>query len=96
MYNRYVPSPDGTYERKVIGHTSGKPVPTVPDSVPQKEPAVQQTVRQVVKQKSVLPQLHLDTGDILVLLILLLVMTEGEESDPMGALITLAAFLLTQ
>lgn len=90
MYNRYIPSADGTYTRKVVSSASkpqSKPEPPAPPCA--KEPPRPQPI-----PKSLLPQL--DAGDLLVLLILVLVLTEGEDTDPLSLLITLAAFFLIQ
>ena len=94
MYNRYIPNANGTYERKVV------PSPPKEDKFPpakdrpQQEPA-QKTVQMSKTQPAIyLPQLQLDSGDLLVLLILLLLLTEGEDTDPFSLLVTLAAFLL--
>lgn len=92
MYNRYIPSADGTYQRKVVPsppkvQTRQEPPPPKQEPPPPKPQPM---------PRGILPQLHLDTGDILVLLILLLVLTEGEDADPLSILVTIAAFLLMQ
>ena len=104
MYNRYIPSADGTYRRQTVP-TPGRQQP------PQSQPMPAPTSQSAPKPPQTPPQereprqppfkgplhgIHLDTGDLLVLLILLLVLTEGEDSDPLSALVTLAAFLLLQ
>lgn len=92
MYNRYIPDANGIYQRSVV-----TPPPSPPKAPPAQE-AVPPTpvVSHKTPVKCQLPKIHLDSGDLLVLLILLLVITEGEDADPMSALITLAAFLLLQ
>lgn len=100
MYNRYIPSADGTYQRKIVpSPQQQRPTREQPPESPQPKPA--ETPSQAKPPANTvlplsLPRLQLDTGDILVLLILLLVLTEGEDSDPLSALITLGAFLLMQ
>ncbi len=90
MYNRYIPSADGTYQRKIVPSPRPKQpepaLPTPPPS-PQRPPQAKEAVMPSF------PKLQLDTGDILVLLILLLILTEGEDSDPLSLLITIGAFL---
>lgn len=92
MYNRYIPSADGTYSRKVIPSPQKEQQKQEPMPSAKQEP---QSKPRATPQRS-FPQQQLDTGDILVLLILLLVLTEGEDSDPLSILVTLAAFLLMQ
>lgn len=95
MYNRYVPSADGTYQRKVMPSPQrSAPPPHREESPPPQPPRTESAP--TTKQPKPLFQLNLDTGDVLVLLILLLVMTEGQETDTLSILITLAAFLLMQ
>lgn len=92
MYNRYVPAADGSYRRQLITGQNSAPQPA---SEPQ--PACIPTPTHAEhREKSLLTGLSLDTGDILVLLILLLVLFEGEDTDPMSILITLAAFFILQ
>lgn len=92
MYNRYIPDANGVYQRRVVSSPPSSPkAPPVQEAVP---PTTVAPHKAPVKCQ--LPKIHLDSGDLLVLLILLLVITEGEDADPMSALITLAAFLLLQ
>ena len=83
MYNRYIPSANGTYRRQTVAQEQAGPAGAAAGSAvcPPDPPAE--------KQSSV-P----DPGDLLVLLILLLVLSESDGSDAMGVLIAIAAFLL--
>lgn len=92
MYNRYIPSADGTYHRQVIHKQT-----------PQAQPQIQQTATQTPvapKEKPTpakaqpFPLFQPDQGDLLVLLILLLMLTDGEDVDPLSLLVTMAAFIL--
>lgn len=100
MYNRYVPSADGTYQRRVMPSPQKSPQRPSPQEPPKTPPPPPEPPKpeSCLPSKPIKPplQLHLDTGDVLVLLILLLVLNEGEEIDTFSILITLAVFLLTQ
>ena len=83
IYNRYIPGADGRYE-----HHRVVPCPAA-------EP--EQSKELCAQAPTGLPRLPFrlpDTGDLLVLLVLLLILTDGEETDSLTTLITLAAFLL--
>lgn len=84
-YNRYIPGADGRYEyHRVV------PCPAQEPEAPASEPCV----KAVSKPNLPSVQFRLpDTGDLLVLLVLLLILTDGEETDSLTTLITLAAFL---
>ncbi len=90
MYNRYVPTEDGTYRRQVVGNRqsapsppkSSQPVSAAPSAPPITTPA-----------NSLL--LGLDTADLLILLILILVMTD-EGRDNTTLLLTAALYFLLQ
>ena len=83
IYNRYIPGADGRYEhRRVVScppaeADSGEKAESRPTSVCLPKPQFR------------IP----DAGDLLVLLVLLLILADGEESDSLTTLITLAAFL---
>ena len=96
MYNRYIPQSDGTHHRRPVNQQAPpvKPAPTpqpehVPESPPpfQKEP-VSGSVPGFLR--SLLPK-EFDTGDLLVLLLLLLMAGDGKE-DKNTALLTLALY----
>ena len=85
IYNRYIPGADGRYEhqRIVPPPVSGPELPTQRGRDASALPCPSR------------PQLRLpDAGDLLVLLVLLLVLNDGEENDSLTTLVTLAAFLL--
>lgn len=89
MYNRYVPTEDGTYRRQVVGNRQSAPSPpksSQPVSVPASSPASSAA-------NSLL--LGLDTADLLILLILILVMAD-EGRDNTTLLLTVALYFLLQ
>ena len=83
-YNRYIPGADGRYE-----HQRVVPCPPI---------ATEQVASETRKpEPSCLPRPQFalpEAGDLLVLLVLLLILADGEETDSLTTLITLAAFLL--
>lgn len=82
MYNRYVPKPDGTYARKRIydneTEQSGEQSKPVSDSASH-------------LLQDIIP-MNLDSGDLLVILLLLLISGE-ENSGQINALLTLVIYL---
>ena len=94
VYNRYIPSADGTYRRQIV-HAQTEQAEQV-SPVPQQEPITQTPPPRAVGKQSLFPSLSLDRGDLLVLLILLLILTDGEDNDPLTILVTLAAFFILQ
>ncbi|MBQ7255941.1 MAG: hypothetical protein IJS31_06860 [Oscillospiraceae bacterium] len=85
-YNRYVPGADGAYRRETI---------VQPDS---RCETPENTVLRSEPQRGMhLPMLQsLETEDLLVLAVLILLLLSGDESDRLTTLITIAAFLLLQ
>ena len=82
IYNRYIPGADGRYEHHRV-------VPC-----PAQEP---EQTQELCPKPAAAPRLQLrlpEAGDLLVLLVLLLILTDGEETDSLTTLVTLAAFLL--
>lgn len=76
MYNRYIPSADGTYRRQ--------PVETPEMSECDKSSEI----------KRPLPFIPtLDSNDLLVLAVILIILQNSDEADRTSALITLTAFL---
>lgn len=70
MYNRYIPSDDGTYRRQVVN--DARPAAPQRAKPPQKKPEA--------KPPAPAPQFQLfgmDTADLILLLILLLLMMDG-------------------
>ncbi len=107
MYNRYIPQPDGSYQKKYIPDpmpAPPRPCPPPPpprpepDRQPEKPPRPQR--REPPRQqpcsadsflKNLLPR-DLDTGDLLVI-VLLLLMSGDAHGDGNNALLTLALYL---
>ena len=88
MYNRYVPSEDGTYRRQVVEER--KPVSSKPACPPPQKPA---PVKSPARKNSLLS--GMDTADLLLLLILLLLMNDSG-SDNTSLLLTIALYFLLQ
>ena len=103
MYNRYIPQPDGSYRRNQMpdnhrpSPTPPKPPPPQPPSPPPKpeskpcpKPRNEQPVGGFLRQ--LLPK-DFDTGDLIVVLLLLLMAGDCEE-DRNTALLTLALYFM--
>ena len=102
MYNRYIPQPDGSYHRKRIEEPRQEtPCPTPPPPCPPPQPTPQyspppQTPRPPAKPCNFLQQLlprDFDTGDLLVIILLLLIAGDCEK-ERSNALLTLALYLI--
>ena len=112
MYNRYVPNPNGSYERHRVpspppasqasrsvtpqAQKAGKPEPP---AAPQNRSQTSQKpqaghMKPAPSRKPAFLE-NFDSGDLLVLLILLLILKEGEE-DTLTLLLTIGAFFLFQ
>ena len=104
MYNRYVPDAAGVYRQTTV-----ETVPDIPGTPPQ--PPVQPAAPPLPPPppalaaepgrrslsgllERLLPR-GMDTGDLLVLLILILLAVDGEEEDSLSVILTIAAFLLS-
>ena len=101
MYNRYIPQPDGTYRRnptqeprKQSQYSTVRPAPPQnppapppprPHSPPPAEP-ISGFLRQLIPQ-------GFDTGDLIVVLLLLLIAGDSPESRS-NALLTLALYFI--
>jgi len=107
MYNRYVPQPDGSYRRNRMPDKSrpqAAPRPPVPPPPPPPidTPCEQEAVHPPLKRpckhgssvtgflRQLLPK-DFDTGDLIVVLLLLLMAGDCEE-DRNNALLTLALY----
>ena len=103
MYNRYIPQPDGSYRRNRIQDTN-RPAPP-PKPQPEKPPCPPPRPEAKPCPKSsndnspmggflrqLLPK-DFDTGDLIVVLLLLLMAGDCEE-DRSNALLTLALYFL--
>ena len=99
MYNRYTPQPDGSYRRNRLPDEPHRPPPQPnhqqPPPIPvhhEKPPASSQGGSILGFLKNLLPK-DLDTGDLLIILLLLLVAGESE-AEKSNALLTLALYFL--
>ena len=111
MYNRYIPQPDGSFQRNRMEdmHVQKRPETHCSPSKPQETPIISApcipTVPETHKNDSVSHQVTsitgflrnllpkgLDTGDLLVILLMLLMAGDCEE-DKSSALLTLALYL---
>ena len=108
MYNRYIPQPDGTFRRNHIPDPPPPPRPApplepvcpppppecppppIPDRPPRRPPCQQNTGAGDFL-KRLLPK-NLDTGDLMVIILLLLMAGDCAE-DKNTALLTLALYL---
>ena len=108
MYNRYIPQPDGTYRRNRMPEPSCKPEqkppacppppapppcapePICPPPPPRRPPPRHNTVASFLQQ--LLPK-DFDTGDLIVILLLLLMAGDCEE-DRNNAILTIALYFL--
>ena len=96
MYNRYIPQPDGSYRRNAMPDPrqnpsrhpqqphSAAPPPQHPDPLPPKAEPIPGFLRQLIPQ-------GFDTGDLIVVLLLLL-MAGDKPEDKNTALLTLALY----
>ena len=108
MYNRYVPQPDGSFRRnRIADPCRPSPLPPNPPSPPEKvcppePPAIQPEVCQRKPEKTSCPNVgnflrqllpkNFDTGDLIVVLLILLMAGDCPE-DQNTALLTLAIYL---
>lgn len=109
MYNRYIPQPDGSYRRNrmqdaVKPQTPPKPpqqkppppppcAPEKPEPCPEPKPPCKQDGSSVSGfLRQLLPK-DFDTGDLIIVLLLLLMAGDCEE-DRNSALLTLALYFL--
>lgn len=94
MYNRYIPQQDGTYQKNRIP-TPPPPPPPEPPAPPQPCEEPRQPYRQPESAGSFLQHLlpkGLDTGDLLIIILLLLMAGDGKENKN-SWLLTLALYL---
>lgn len=94
MYNRYIPQQDGTFRKKQEPDAARpnpprpKPPEQLPSPPPQREPPIGGSVSGFLKR--LLPK-DFDTGDLIVVLLLLL-MAGDKPEDKNTALLTLALY----
>ena len=104
MYNRYIPQPDGSYRRnRVADHSKQEhpPVPPVREKTecpppPPCDPPTKAPPRQNMPVGGFLRQLlpkDFDTGDLIVILLLLLMAGDCQE-DRNNALLTIALYFM--
>ena len=95
VYNRYIPQPDGRYLRMDVQppqETPVQPIQSEPSCAPP-PPAAPPCNAGGGFLSRLLPR-GTDTGDLLVIAILLLLLVDSEADDPLPVLLTLAAFIL--
>ena len=97
MYNRYIPQPDGSYRRNAIPDQRQQPQrpapplpPPQPPPVPHHQPPRQEPISGFLRQ--LIPQ-GFDTGDLIIVLLLLLIAGDNQESRNQ-ALLTLALYFI--
>ena len=98
MYNRYIPQPDGSYRRNAMPDQRQQPqrpapAPTPSPSPPppaQPKPPRQESVSGFLRQ--LIPK-GFDTGDLIIVLLLLLIAGDSRESRS-NALLTLALYFI--
>ena len=92
MYNRYIPQQDGTFRRKQEPDMPNPPRPKPPEPPPcpppHREPPKEDSVSGFLKR--LIPR-DFDTGDLIVVLLLLL-MAGDKPEDKNTALLTLALY----
>lgn len=93
MYNRYIPQPDGSFQRNRIqeqGRPKPPPPPAPPPCDPPPPPRPPQSTGILDYFKRLLPR-GIDTADLLIILLILLMAGDCEE-DKNSALLTLALY----
>ena len=93
MYNRYIPQQDGSFQRRLAPDKTPAPpkpqqeppAPPVPPPAPRPQPAA-------CFLRSLLPR-EIDTGDLIVVLLLILMAGDCEQ-ERNTALLTLALYFL--
>lgn len=96
MYNRYIPQPDGSYQRNRMQEekkphpVSPPPSAPEPERRPQPQPVQHSSVPGFLRQ--LLPK-DFDTGDLFVVLLLLLMAGDSPE-DRSNAILTLALYFI--
>lgn len=104
MYNRYVPDAAGVYRQTTVETVPDipgtPPQPPVQPAAPPRPPPPPALAAEPGRRslsgllERFLPR-GMDTGDLLVLLILILLAVDGEEEDSLSVILTIAAFLLS-
>lgn len=104
MYNRYIPQPDGSYRRNPMqeprqspqrqqpNQQRPAPAPQPPPIPPQPHPCPPQAEQITGFLRQLLPK-GFDTGDLIIVLLLLLIAGDNPESRS-NALLTLALYFI--
>lgn len=101
MYNRYIPQSDGSYRRsRVTGKPEKPPLAHVPEKTPPPPCECEEPPKAPPKQhlpvggflRQLLPK-DFDTGDLIVILLLLLMAGDCQE-DRNNALLTIALYFM--
>lgn len=104
MYNRYIPQPDGSYRRNPMQEQRQNPQrpskppqrhdpppqPAPPPPSPCRQPPVSEPISGFLRQ--LIPK-GFDTGDLIIVLLLLLIAGDSQESRS-NALLTLALYFI--
>ena len=100
MYTRYIPQPDGSYRKTAMPESrqnvqrqaSQRPAPPTPPPPPpvQQRPPRQDSIPSFLRQ--LIPQ-GFDTGDLIIVRLLLLIAGDSQESRS-NALLTLALYFI--
>ena len=104
MYNRYIPQPDGSYRRNPMQEQRQNsqrppkppqrhdppPQPAPPPPPPCRQPPVSEPISGFLRQ--LIPK-GFDTGDLIIVLLLLLIAGDSQESRS-NALLTLALYCI--
>lgn len=98
MYNRYIPQPDGSFRRNPMPEqkstqqrqpprpSAAPPIPAAPTPQPPKSEPIPGFLRQLLPQ-------GFDTGDLIIVLLLLLIAGDSQENRS-NALLTLALYFV--
>lgn len=94
MYNRYIPQPDGSYRRNPAqeqrpNQQRQAPPPPAPPP-PKRQPPPPEPIPGFLRQ--LIPK-DFDTGDLIIVLLLLLIAGDSQESRS-NALLTLALYFI--
>ena len=101
MYNRYIPQPDGSYRRNPIQEAKRPPQqapprptqqPSTPPPSPSQPPVFPSAESIPGFLRQLIPQ-GFDTGDLIIVLLLLLIAGDSKESRN-HALLTLALYFI--
>lgn len=86
MYNRYIPQPDGSHRRDPAAPRPTPPPPSAPPPKPPSRDPVTGFLRQLLPR-------GFDTGDLIIVLLLLLIAGDNREARS-NALLTVALYFV--